>query len=442
MPCVRLYASAGVLFAALASTAQAETDPYYLGASLARGHDSNVFRLPESANPKSDSYTTASLLAGFDQPISRQRFYGDLAIQRQRFDELDNLDNTGHKANAGWDWETIGNYSGTIKLSSEKSLASYSSLFGQTLEGLNLKRERIFDAQAQRGTARNDLQAFGAFNYRNTDYSSDLFRFRDNKRNALRLGARWHRSDLLTLGAAWVEARGKYQSVGIDYRSHAIELTGDWKPSSASTIDARVGYEQRKYDSGALQRNFSGVTGLLRWQWEPTGKLSFTTSLVRDSDDSERFVDTPAADLTVAGSRVTDSLILEGLWKATSKVSLNANLRYSDRSLVNPVGIQTIRGGDKTRLASLGATWAVTNNVSLGCSVGRQTRTTDSPDLSFPFKATTANCYVQALLKSKTSNGEETSHFIAEATAALHKSKSRAWKHAPAFSSFTDGAQR
>lgn len=390
-----------IALAAFTTAAQAETNPYYLGASLTRGHDSNVFRLPGYLNPQSDSFTTATLLAGFDQPVSRQRVYSNIEVRRQRFDELGYLDNTGHKLTAGLDWETVENYSGSITAGSERSLASYSTprLGQDALRELNLKRERTFSASVQRGTLRNDLQIFGAFNTRDTDYSSDAFKFRDNKRHAIRVGARWHRNDLLTLGTAWVEARGKYTAVGIDYSSHALEFTGEWKPSSASSIDGRIGYEQRSYDNAAAQRDFSGVTGLLRWHWEPTGKLAFTTSLVRDADDSERLVDPGVSDLTVAGSRVTNSLILEGVWKATAKISFNANYRYSDRTLTNPtLAALDARGNDKTRQASLGAVWTATNSVSLGCNVGRETRSSDS-NLSFPFKANTASCYVQALLK-------------------------------------------
>lgn len=390
-----------VALAAFATVAQAETSPYYLGASLTRGYDSNVFRLPKYLEPQSDSFTTATLLAGFDQPISRQRVYTNLELRRQRFDDLSELDNTGHKLAAGLDWETIENYSGSITAGSERALASYSipRLGQDALRELNIKRERTFNASVQRGNLRNDLQIFGAFNTRDTDYSSDAFRFRNNKRHAVRVGARWHRNDLLTLGTAWVEARGKYTSADIEYTSHAIEFTGEWKPSSASGIDGRIGYEQRSYDNAAAQRDFSGVTGLLRWHWEPTGKLAFTTSLVRDADDSERLVDPGTSDLTIAGSRVTNSLILEAVWKATAKVSVNANYHYSDRTLTNPtlVALDT-RGNDKTRQASLGVAWAATNSVSFGCNVGRETRSSDS-NLSFPFKADTASCYVQALLK-------------------------------------------
>jgi hypothetical protein len=395
-----------------ASTATASS-PYYLGASVARGHDSNVFRLPQSLGPRADSYTTSSVLAGVDKPIGRQRVYTDVAVRRQRFNRLGELNNTGHGASAGLDWETVGRFSGQIKGTSEKSLAPYGSPFASTtLSERNILRERTFSATAQRGTVRSKVQPFVGFNTRKTDYSAEAYRFRNNDRRALRAGVRWRPSDRLMLATAVVEARGKYPfsrtagggvaALPDEYRSHGVELTGEWEATGKSRLDGRLGYEQRRYEQ-ATRRDFSGVNGLLRWRWQPTGKLTFTTSLVRDADDTDRLLPPDAIDLTAAGSRVTNSALLDGTWQATAKVAVNANLRYSDRKLVNPVvdaggSVQNLSGSDTTRYAALGATWEATRNVSAGCNVGRVSRSTDSA-LSFPFKANTVNCQVQALLR-------------------------------------------
>ncbi|WP_157271258.1 outer membrane beta-barrel protein [Azohydromonas aeria] len=397
LPRACLYAAVCAACSAIATGAQAQISPYYLGASLTRGHDSNIFRVRPELDPASDSYTTAALLGGFDQPIGRQRVYTNLEVRQQRFDERDELDYTGHRLGAGLDWETINNISGTVKLGREKTLASYSLPFLNVVTEKNIKSENTFAATVQRGTVRNDLQVFGAFNARNTDYSASSFNNRDNRRNALRAGVNWHRSDLLTLGVAWVGARGKYPRIPDRYDSNALELTSVWKPSGASTLDGEIGYERRSFKENG-QRDFSGLTGRLRWRWEPTGKLLLTTTLVRDADDTERFVEANGTDNASAGSRITNSLILDGLWKATAKISVNASFRYSDRKLVVPIqGIEE-QGSDTTRRAALGATWNATNSLSLGCNVARETRS-QSGDISFPFKANTANCYVQALLK-------------------------------------------
>jgi hypothetical protein len=390
----------------------ADGSPYYLGAAVGRGRDSNVFRLPKDLGPRSDTYTTGSVLAGVDKPIGRQRVFADVAVRRQRFNTLKELDNTGHSSSAGVDWETINNFSGQVKGTSERSLASYGSPFATTvLRERNIQTERTFGATVQRGNVRSKLQPFVAFNTRKTDYSSEAYRFRNNERKAVRAGVRYRPSDRLTLGAAAVEARGKYPfsrfnsgiaGVPDKYKSHGIEFTGDWAATGKSNLDGRIGYEQRRYDLSA-RNDFSGFNGMLRWRWQPTGKLTFSTSLVRDADDTDRLVPTPATELVTAASRVTNSALVEGTWAATAKVSVNANYRLSKRKLVNPTldaggSIQNLSGRDETRQASLGATWNATNHVSAGCNVGRESRSTDS-NLSFPFKANTVNCQLTALLR-------------------------------------------
>lgn len=410
-----------LLLAALAAQAQSgppkppagsAASPYYLGASVARGRDSNVFRVPPGQGPQSDSYTTGSVLAGADRPIGRQRVYTDLAVRRQRFNRLNELDNNGYGASAGVDWETAGRFSGQVKGTTEKSLASYGSPFtATTLRERNILRERTFNATAQRGTARSKLQPFVGFNSRKSEYSAEAYRFRNNDRRTVRAGVRWRPSDRLTLATAAVHARGKYPfsrtSSGVaplpdEYRSRGVEINADWEATGKSRLDGRIGYEQRRYEL-ATRRDFSGINGLVRWRWQPTGKLTFTTSLVRDADDTDRLLPADTTDLTATGSRVTNSAILDGTWQATAKVAVNANLRYSDRKLVNPVvdaggGVQNLSGSDTTRFTALGATWEASRNVSAGCNVGRVSRTTNS-SLSFPYKANTVNCQVQALLR-------------------------------------------
>lgn len=388
--------------AALPATVQADPNPYSLGASLSRSHDSNVYRLPDNQGPLGDSSTTVSLIGGLDQPIGRQRIYGDVSLRRQKFDNISELDNTGYDGELALDWESVNRLSGTLRAAAEQSLSA-SALYAPLRER-NTRRHREFGASVQRGTGRNDVETFASFDAHTTSYSAQAYRFRDNDRQALRAGLRWHRSDLLTLGSALVLARGEYPhalnngTIADDYRSRGIEFTGAWAPTGASRFNARLGWENRQFSS-ASGRDFKGLTGLLRWQWQPTGKLQFATSLLRQTADTERPLPAEPLELSSAGSRVTNTLLWEGTWNATAKIAVNASYRYADRKLSNVItGLADSRGSDVTRIATLGATWAPTRHLSLGCNVARENRSTDST-LSYAYKANTTGCYLQALLK-------------------------------------------
>ena len=74
--------------------------------------DDNVFRLADGVNPQlvlgvpsaSDTYHATSAGFGFDVPVSGQRFEGELALNRYRFDRFDELDFNGYGARAVWRW--------------------------------------------------------------------------------------------------------------------------------------------------------------------------------------------------------------------------------------------------------------------------------------------------------------------------------------------------
>ena len=88
--------------------------PYYLGVSQGFTHESNVFRSP---NGSSDTYSSTSLLGGFDQPIGRQRLFGTASVSANRYFKQSELDNTSYALNAGLDWETINKLSGNVNAS-------------------------------------------------------------------------------------------------------------------------------------------------------------------------------------------------------------------------------------------------------------------------------------------------------------------------------------
>lgn len=384
----------------LAGTAAAQEagSPWYLGAALNRTHDSNVQRLPDA---RSDSFTTASLLAGIDRPIGRHRLYASLRANRQTFDDLAQYDNTGHDSALGFDWSTVNRLSGSLKFDASRALSSFADTrtidptapLASTLQRNILERRR-FNAAIQKGAADSDLELFADFDTRRVEHSAAVFQDRNNERHALRGGLRWHRSDLLTLGAAVVGARGEHPdgSTPDEYDSRALELAARWKATGASTFDARMQFENRDYDV-QTQRDFSGLNGLLSWIWTPTGKLRFTTTLKREGEDSERF-DTPLPGQTFGGVRTSNSIELRGDWAATAKIAVNANLRHTRRDLVAATAAS---GEDRTRFAGLGATWAPTRALTLGCNLGHESRSSDFANQDF--SARTAGCYVQALLQ-------------------------------------------
>ena len=117
----RLCALSFAALVAMSAHAQEEPSPYFIGLRQVLTHDSNVFRVNDGP---SDSYSTTSLLGGFDQKISRQRVYLNANIGRNLYRNQTALNNTSYGVNTGWDWQTIEKLSGTLSAGLNRALAS------------------------------------------------------------------------------------------------------------------------------------------------------------------------------------------------------------------------------------------------------------------------------------------------------------------------------
>ena len=94
--------------ACAATTAQAETSPWYVGGALGLSHETNVYRLPEGIAPqtgtaRSDQVTSATLLGGLDQPIGRQRLFGNVTVRQNRYSGNPQFNNTSYNGSLGLD---------------------------------------------------------------------------------------------------------------------------------------------------------------------------------------------------------------------------------------------------------------------------------------------------------------------------------------------------
>jgi hypothetical protein len=391
--------------------ARAEPNPYYIGASQTFTHDNNILRSPEGS-VVSDSYSTTSVLAGFDQPISRQRLYANGTVSYNRYKNRDDLNNTGYGLNAGWDWATIGHLSGTLLANLNRQLVPNSvSDTTLLLNEKNLATTRQYAATAALGGV-TKLTFEAGLTHRELDYTNALWAGLENRQDSGSLGVKYRPSDLLTLGVGGRETRGKYNPSGTpdEYRRHDLDLTALWSPTGASTFDARLSFGRQKYDTGT-ERDFSGTTGSLQWRWKPTGKLNFYTLVLRDTGSQAGLIYTGDVIIAPSGitfetrpgdtSRVTTLARLRGEYEATAKIKLNASVSNTHRDLVSTLVLVPESGTDTTVASSLGVRYSPTRNITLGCDWSHESRSVSSgiTALSYPYSATVYGCMGQFLLQ-------------------------------------------
>jgi len=414
MTTLRLPAALALI--AAAATATAETSPYYLGISQGFSHDSNVYRVEDSTVlpaglQRSDTISSTALVGGLDQPIGRQRLFGSGTFRHNRFSDNKTLNNESYSANLGLDWETINRLSGRLSAAATQSLARFNPDNDvPTVLRKNVERTKQFDAVGRLGVVTRWTAEVG-LGWREVDYSADEFRSRAYDQNVVSAGLKYSPSGALSFGSALRRTDGKfgrYRATGSGfladrYKRNDLDLTSTWTPSGASTLQARVSLSKVDH-SEAVQRDFSGATGLLRWVWKPTGKLSFSTALARDTGEEVAFLDFGGGSTGSDGlSKTTNSLRLRADYALSAKITLGAGGLYARRTLVDTFtfgnGSTFPRDGrDTTTQMSLSASWAPARSLLFSCEASRDRRSATGA-LSDSFGITLYGCTGQFVLQ-------------------------------------------
>lgn len=382
----------------LAATVQAETSPYYLGGSLGLYHVSNIYRQSNAAN--SDEVGSASLLAGLDQRLGRQRLFGDVSVQANRYRRNSELNNIAYSAKLGLDWASIERLSGTLSASKKRSLADYN--IGSGIAPI-FKKNTEDNSQLQ-GIARlglvTKLTLEGSLTHRTRDFSAIEYGRLNYREDVGSLGLVWRPSSPIRLGLAARHTKGKNpryllqnnQVTPDEFTRNDVDLTGGWDASGASKLDARLSASRSRHSIADL-RNFSGVTGALLWQWQPTAKWSLSTRISRDAGLDNYYLG--FANLSTDYNRVIKALQLNSSYELSGKVLLDAGLTLShtDRSDT----LFQSSSYDRDRAYNLGARWIYSRGLELGCQVSHAGRS--SSTAFYAYSANTYGCYGQAVIR-------------------------------------------
>jgi len=397
-----------MFFVAATSLAFAQANPYYGGVAQALTHETNVFRVATGLPESNDTFSTTTLLAGVNQPFGRQRFFGDAAAHFNRYRNNEQLNNTGYGVALGLDWETIGNLAGRLGYTANENLARFGADQGPALTTRNMERSQELLARGQYGLV-SLLSLEGSLSHRQRDYSAPEYAFQEFKQDAGSLGILYRPSGLLTLGAAGRHTKGRYPfavttAPGVvqpdDFTRNDLDLSAIWVPTGLSTVTARISYTKETHDAVA-SRDVSGATGAIRWDYRPTGKLTFTSELIRDTGAESSFTQLAQSRANSIGndSQLSTSFLFRGLYEATAKIQVEVNARYVERNLVNTFALTTgatssQAGSDKLGEVKLGLRYAPAPSVLLGCSFGYERRGASSA-VSYAYTANVTTCSAQ-----------------------------------------------
>ena len=393
IPLVALLTTVAALFAPGAS---AETSPYTIGASETVTRDSNIARLrddvptPASVQSVADWVATTTLFGGIDQPIGRQRVFGNLSLRDNRYRYNKDYNNLAYGLSTGLDWETVDRISGNLFLIANRNLASFDrSTTNSPIIVKNVEQTRQYGVRARIGVV-TDVTFEGGLSRQTQKYSVVGDRL---AQTVFSLGTRYRTGGELSFGAGLRLTNGDYPDNNDSFKGRNIDLTSTWAPSTVSNVDARVSFGKTDHTNDAAN-DFSGVTGSLAWKWVPTGRLVLNTQVSRETGNDSSFstanTQTGPAGGQSERSRLTSTLALNATYEASAKILLTAGVTRQSRDLARTSPAQT--DGDRLTRVQLGARWVPTRTLEFACNVGRDSRTAETKLLTYGYGATTYAC--------------------------------------------------
>ena len=418
----RLSAATCAALAAMSAQAQEDPSPYFIGVRQVLTHDSNVFRVNDGP---SDSYSTTSLLGGFDQKISRQRVYLNANVGRNLYRNETELNNTSYGVNTGWDWQTIEKLSGTLTAGLNRSLASQTDSSTVPQNVSNQVTTQHYGATARWG-GDSILTLEGAYAHNKVTYSETPVSDSDGDTGSI--GLYYRAGATLRLGTALRYSRSEMQSGATlpdgtlapnTETGKYLDLLADWLPTSQTSLNTRLSWA-RQSNSQIDSRDFSGLTGSILGTYAPTAKISLNASLSRDAGVNGTFFTLSPGTPTTPGtpaptpvrglsesSQITNSASLGATYAATAKITVTANGHWRHAKLVDTAPIAgtttltTYERSDNSRLYSLGVTWAISRGWDLGCNYSHSTRDLDASAITagISYTANVASCYAQFMLR-------------------------------------------
>ncbi|HEY9238797.1 MAG TPA: hypothetical protein VIP10_08175 [Burkholderiaceae bacterium] len=410
----RAGAAAALLLSAAAPAWADEPSPWYLGVVQGITHDSNVYRI---ADGPSDTYSTTSLIGGFDQQISRQRVRASARVGYNKYSNESTLDNTSYALNAGLDWATVNKLSGSLNASANQSLAQFNGNALQPSTGKNVLKSQQFSADVRWG-GDGLLTLFGNYSHGRARYSGAQSLISNSTSDSGSVGVNYRLGGRTTVGAALRTTRADYpygiapaptlptippvRNPALDdpaaYRSdrstsNNLDLLADWRYSEQTGVNVRLSYTRLRYDNSG--RDYSGLTGSINGTYAPTAKLSFNASISRDAGNdttSSTYFDPMTGQQSTfqTGSNRTNDTVVFGVnYAATAKVSANASAAYRRGSTGNS------SVSDNYRTFTVGINYVPARAWQLGCNLSHEGRSAGS----YSYDANVIGCSAQFMLQ-------------------------------------------
>jgi exopolysaccharide biosynthesis operon protein EpsL len=290
-------------------------DTINLNVSTTVQHDSNLFRLPSSADPntvlgnpsKSEQISVTSVGFKVNKPYALQRFELEATAIDYRFQTFDYLNYTARNYAAAWRWKLTPYLYGNLTSTRNETLNNFADYTGYKTRNLNTEENRRFDGVFEISGAWRILGGVAEYTRTNTLLFTQES---DSRNNTVEAGILYVFRSGSSLAYTVRTGRGEYTNLPqpiesglfdnrFDDRENEVHLI--WALTGKTSLDARVAHLERKHTHFAA-RDYGGNTGNCNFNWQINGNISLTASWARElssyQDNSTSFTSTNRFSLT------------------------------------------------------------------------------------------------------------------------------------------------
>lgn len=306
----------------------------YISTSLS--YDDNVFRFssPDQAkaalgsSKMSDVVTRLELGAELNLRLSRQLISLTASANENKYSHFTNLDNTGSANSLRWDWLLGSNLHGVLAISKNKAIAG----FNETRNAI----KNIRTSEQQSASINWDFHPDWTL-YLNGDRidlkngansSAQL----DREDTILETGFRYHSPLGTQLGLSYRLADASFPNrsgliktfFGTESSQEEVALSAAWLPAPKTRLSTRLSHVNLVRKDSQLS-DFNGFNQRWNLDYSATSKVNFNLSAYQYLSPIDDVVSTYVE---------TTGIEINPTWAITSKISLRANLAYSENAYI------------------------------------------------------------------------------------------------------------
>lgn len=376
-----------LLALAAAGASHAQQDPLTLTAGYTVQTDSNLFRLPSSANTQNligkssaaETIGVTTLGIGFNTQQSLQTLAVNLNVVDYQYQNFNYLSFAATNYDAAWQWAITPSVTGTLSTDRKETLNSFADFTGYRQRNQRIDTTTRFDVTAQLdgpwrliGGASTTRQENQLAQVTGSDFTT----------NSVDAGVRYVFGSGSNISYQMRTGKGSYLNRVVpnanfqdsQYTQIDNDLRLRWDLGGGNSANANLTHINRTHPTYG-QRDYSGFNFGTGVNWAISGKTSLGLSFNHALD---------AYATTNSNYSTTDRITIGPVWQISPKVGLRLKHEWAQRDYAgSPTAGQSSTRRDITRDTSVSVNWQPHQKLALSASLQSASRGVNQAGLDY-----------------------------------------------------------